>query len=243
MIVMRDPDGELNRLYLPVTLDDAVVLAIVDCGTPRTWLRAPGEGAQWVDDLHVATMAGQRMVIPGRRVPAFEEAAGLPPVVGCVGNDFLLAAVTVLDVETATLTRMASLDPTFLGWPALGFEVQAGMIFVDAVLDGEPRRCQLDTGAPASVLLRDGGGLDDDTGEGRDVLGNALPMRKGRGTFAFGGRVRDVPIWKMRAFPHLEEVGRLAGQSLDGMVGLSSLGQTRIVLDPFGQRLLLEPLA
>lgn len=245
MYVVRTADGHLDRLYLPVHLEAAEpALAIVDCGTPRTWLRSTGKGEEWIDDAWRATLGGLRLILPGRRVPPFEESAGPLPVIGAVGNDYLLAGITVLDVANACLTRLraAGAQPAWDAWPAFHIEVERGMIFLDAELDGVSRRLQLDTGAPACILLRDEGEASDAVGVGRDVLGNPLPMHRSTTAFSLpGGSSRTVPLWKMRSFPHLEAVGTATGQKLEGILGLSALGQKRIVLDAVGGRVLLEP--
>ncbi|MBM3461183.1 MAG: hypothetical protein FJX76_03685 [Armatimonadetes bacterium] len=238
-IIVWKVDGHLDRFYLPVKpAEGPPGVMIVDCGTPRSWLHSFGEGAEWVEGAHRATIAGRGYVLPGRRVPPFDEAEGLPQkIIGAVGNDFLLAGSVIFDVPGTSMTRLpadAALPPTD-GWHVFAVEIVNGMIFLDAELDGAIRRVQLDSGAPASILLRDAGDADDAEASGRDVLGNALAVRKSSGTF----KGRTVPLWKMRTFPHLEAVGAATGQKLEGILGLSSLGQKRIVITQ--TRLFLEP--
>lgn len=247
-MIVRLDKGNPCRLYVPIEVDGSKKLAIVDCGTSRFWLELPQEEGkdEWADDAFVVTMGGQRLHVLGRRVPPFQETAEGQAAIGAIGNDYLLAGTLLLDLREGTLQRLprGTPVPEAAKWPAVPFALKRGIIVLDARFDLRRVRVMLDTGAADSIWKGQTGKRGDVRGETNDVHGNPLPYWLGTMRLQLGGGLlgRKVPVMRMKALEHLDEIARAIGEKLDGIVGLTSLGRRRVIIDPVRQRILLEPL-
>jgi hypothetical protein len=243
MIVTRY-DGVPNRLYLDVHDEagrDGYV--IVDSGTSRSWLKASGRGPEFTPDAYVARLGGERMHMLGRRVPFTENHD--KPIIGCVGNDYLLAGVTVLDLGRGHLTRMPARArvPGSNTWHRFPIEVQGGIILTQAVLGGKQRTLLVDTGAPSSILIGQRLGPNARHEEKGDVYDQPLDLEQVEMPLQLpDGSSRVVPVELMEHFAHLEnDVARPLKRHIDGILGLSSLGGRRVIFDRARKEMLLEP--
>lgn len=245
-IVVVEDDVGLQRLYLPIEVDGAKRYAIVDCGTARFWIASPQEEGkgEWIDNAWVATLGGRRLHVLGRRVPGFHEMIFGQRPIGAIGNDFLLAGTLVLDLAKGSLTRLprGTVVPEAATWPSVPFTLLRGMILLDVTFDGQEAHVLLDTGAPKAVWIGQKGKKGDLLGETHDVHGEKLRYWLGAMSLGLGSETRRVKVQRMERFPHLEVTAEALGEEVDGLLGLSSLGRRRIVLDPEEGKMLLEPI-
>jgi predicted aspartyl protease len=171
-----------NFLFVPVTIDGAETLMVVDTGAETTLLTP-----ETVDRLALAhdrsrrsmligiagTQASESVVIPtlavgglvlrdkGAEVSAIGTFQGLGrPVAGLLGADVLAGHDVEIDVPGRRMTLYDVRDcDGLVPWRGQATSITAsegphGLIYLPAFVDGHEVRAQLDTGARSSLLTR-----------------------------------------------------------------------------------------
>jgi hypothetical protein len=107
-----------------------------------------------------------------------------------------------------------------------------GIIHGHITVDGVDHHVMIDTGSPTTLLIAQP--LPGDRPRtAHDALGNPFTVFDGRGklTIATGLPVADVSVTRAPRFPHLTDIANALGIPIDGLLGLASMGEARIVFD------------
>jgi hypothetical protein len=237
--VTRDPSGVPTRLHVPVLVNGRSAKLLFDTGSALSFL-ATGRGTpDFTPVAGTVTLAGRRVTLPGRNIEPSREDG-----VGALGADVLLGAPTLLDLRTGALVRSVS-DAQLAEarrWPALPFENVRGHLLVRALVDGRPLRLMLDTGSPHLMWLRAPRGPNEAPLTTTDAIGNPVPMFYGHAALRLGTMAAmTVPVLKVASFPYFEQTVRQLGGSLDGLLGLSSLGSARVFFEPGAGTMRFQP--
>ena len=155
-------------------------------------------------------------------------------VIGTLGGDLFADHVVEVDLRKKRLIRYAANAPPAVPptWPSLVIEVVRGIPLARAVVDGKPVRLIVDTGAWNLQLLDRDAEVPADARSVRDVFGNAVQFASGQALLRLGDMAeRQVSVSRTRAFPAFERQAAELGGGIDGLLGLSSLGASRILFD------------
>jgi predicted aspartyl protease len=254
-------------LLVPVTLDRARVLLVVDTGaetstvTPeaaaRLKLRHDGGHATLVGvagalrsesvRLRRLDLGGIVWPEPSLSVAALPSFPGVePPVAGLLGADLLARYDVELDIPGR---RMALYSVTDCGQYAPAGETGAvplsrtasGLVFVSAVVDGQPVRALLDTGARTTLLSRR-------TAARLGVSGDMLaddPTRSGVGigladVTVHRHRFNEVRLGPVVARRMLVDVADLGLPGVDMLLGMDFLAAHQVWISYATGRLFLR---
>jgi hypothetical protein len=98
-------------------------------------------------------------------------------------------------------------------------------------LDGKDVRLILDTGSPHVVFLSSTPRAGETRIRGEDGNGEPLTLYESTIDISFGGGpARSVTVDRTESFPTLQKSIADIGEDISGLLGLSALGQQRIVI-------------
>jgi hypothetical protein len=211
-----------SRIYALAQVHGADVALLVDTGSQTTFLSTnstrpvPSAG-----ELHFGCST---RTVAGRPIHSEETIDGRA-VVGFLGNDFFLETPRVIDLAAQTI-RAGTCDGV-----RIAYENRSNYLFVGAIVDGHQLRLGFDTGAPHALWLGRQPTPGDQAVATQDAYGNPITLYLGTAAIELGGPSRSVPILRAPSFPSLEDSNRALGGGIDGLVGLSTLGATKICFD------------
>ena len=233
--VTRDPLGP-TRIYALVTHAGEEAALLVDTGSQITFLSHDGpDGAPNVGEVDFG--CEQRRTLRGRPFHSDEMVDGRR-VVGFLGNDFFLEKQRTFDLP-ANRIREGTCP---LEWPRAPIENRFDFLFVMATVDGQPLRLGFDTGAPHTLWLGQDGRPGDQAVASQDAYGNPLTLYLGNGQLAVAGAApRSVPILRILRFPSLEDSNMAIGGGIDGLLGLTTVGDRRFCIDAAENAIRFEP--
>jgi hypothetical protein len=246
LIVERSPYG-VTRVHARATLGGKAVAVGIDTGGAQSFMRV-GNGAEGLWPNAAVLKSGDvSLAMPGRGDVGPGQAPGGLPVPASFGVDFFLAGTTELKLtsEAELVRRPPGVVPREAKtWPTLPYRVVSGNLVVRVMVDGVPRRLMVDTGSPDLLLLHvapaSGDRPIDDIA---DINGAKVPAFSGQARLTLRGTPpRAVPVLKAQRFLYLEAMFKGMGGKLDGLLGLTSLGPRRVIIDPSAKVLRLGPL-
>jgi hypothetical protein len=233
--ITREPLGPV-RLYALVTHEGADAALLVDTGSQISFLSHDGpDGAPNVGEVDFGC---ERRTLRGRPFHSTETADGRP-VVGFLGNDYFLEKQRMFDLPADRIR-----DGTCpLTWPRAMIENRFDYLFVMAQVDGAMLRLGFDTGAPHTLWLGQDGKPGDQPVSSQDAYGNPLVFYLGSAQLAFAeSPARTVPILRIQSFPSLEDSNAAIGGGIDGLLGLTTMGDRRFCIDAVDGSIRFEPL-
>jgi len=238
LVVDRSSLGP-SRIFARILYRGQPAALLVDTGSQLTFLSNPGrpDGEPNVGEV---TLGCETRSLPGRPFSSDERADGLP-VVGFLGNDYFFERDRELDLRNHVLKASAESEP--IGWTRLPYENVFDFIFVSIVLDGVPLRLGFDTGAVHTLWLRQAGRPGDTEVSTQDAYGNMLTLYLSTAPLQLVDEPeRRVPVLRAPSFPSLEDGNRLLPGQIDGLFGLTSMGDRRIRIDAKRSVIWLSPL-
>jgi hypothetical protein len=237
--VTHEAEGP-TRIYLPVEYQGVAAALLVDTGSQISFLSVPKGSPDPVLDAGVVKMGCELRHLPGRPIVSDEQIDGLR-VVGFLGNDFFFERLTEIDLKEDKIRWPAPVNHAQLGWTALPFENVKDFIFVEVKLDGAPLRLGFDTGAAHALWLGQGPRKGDQAVYTQDAYGTPITLYLGLATLELANEpARQVPILRAPSFPSLEQSNALVGGKIDGLLGLTSVGDRRIRIDAASSKIWLE---
>lgn len=233
--------GHLSRVYVPVDQNGTREHAILDSGTARTWYRL-ASGTDFTADAFVSRIGDTTLTIFGRNVPALGETIEGREEIGAIGLDWMSAGPTELDLRNGRLVRypVGTVLPGVESWPTMTVRRSRGLVHGDVTVDGVTHHVMVDTGAPITLLIgepRPG----DVPRTSHDVLGQSFTVYDGTSTVAIAAEGHAVPVERAPVFQHLTDIGNAIGENIEGLLGLSSMGQGRVIFDLGAGLIRFEP--
>jgi hypothetical protein len=228
-----------DRAFVPVVKDGAAALFMLDTGAAITHLVHGLALPPFLPSAGVVALGCQPRTLDSWRQRPVDGVDGLE-VIGSVGADVFLGAPTELDLRRGVLRFHDRLPAETSTWPSVPFDVKDGVMVISAEVDGYPVRLLFDTGTNDLTLLT--AGIDDRAGvASTDVFGNKLRLVWGSASLVWGSSApRIVTAWRTRSFPAFEQQARTWGGT-HGLLGLSSFGARRLVVDGKRGRIYLGP--
>jgi hypothetical protein len=236
--VLRDQNPV--RLYVPVVYEAQEGWFILDTGSQVTFVPLGPDDPDYVPSYATIELGGRMVSIAGRRLELVEEHQGIP-ILGILGNDVMLASPWELDLPGGRLVEVQDTTP-YDDWTRLAFENVYDFMFARATVDGVEVRMGVDTGATHLLWL----GMDGEPGDvpqpTQDALGNPVTLYLGTASLLMGGEPeRIIPVWRTLSFPAIEMSNMQIGGQIDGIIGLSTLGDRRLLLNGPQDELRLDP--
>lgn len=232
--VTRDPLGP-TRLYALVQHDGADVALVVDTGSQITFLSH--DGPDGAPNVGTVDFGCEQRSLRGRPFHLTETVDG-KPVVGFLGNDFFLEKQRMFDLPANRIREGACPQE----WPRTAIENRFNFLFVMANVDGSLLRLGFDTGAPHTLWLDQDGKVGDQPVSSQDAYGNPLTLFLGSAALALAGEpTRTVPILRIQDFPSLEDSNAQIGGGINGLFGLSAMGDRRFCIDGTDASIRFEP--
>jgi hypothetical protein len=229
----KTPSRDLSRLYAIGRCDGRPAAFLVDTASPDSFVIVPGDRA--VDHRRRARveLGGTVQKLPARNDVRIDERTdnGIR-VVGFIGNDFFRegSGITVIDPTNRIMYRAKK----FIAgerWSPMPFEWQNNYMFVRAKVDGKPLRLAFDTGAPDTFLLGEMGRPGDVACQSVDGYGTPVTFYRGDSLVELPGQAPVcVPVLRAPQFKSMEDSNRQQGHLSNGLIGLSTLGERRVVI-------------
>jgi hypothetical protein len=236
-LVLTFDDGAPDSQLVPARTATAEGYLALDTGSASTFLYDPDER-----EGQVTIGARTTLTVSGRDLPP-ETFAG-KPILGVLGADFLLAGPSELDYPGRRIVRHRGRRPCEHddGCVVTPFLDAEGHIAVRVEIDGAPKLLMLDTGSRHTLLVGESGRGGDERAQSAGIDGLPFDVFVGTSELTLAGERREVPVLRASAFPYFESFARELHPDLAGLLGLTSIGFRRIVIDPEAHVLRLGPL-
>jgi predicted aspartyl protease len=249
-LIVAVTNGDVGSQFVPVRVDGNDALLTVDTGSSTTFLYGPEDHARAYEvDIGCETLRVMRRDFAARSYDG-------RPVVGVLGADFFLTALTELDYPTGSIVRHHderdhAPNGGITGGNATDVHVPivdaAGHIAVRAVVDGSEHLLMMDTGAPHVVLAWTPGRPDDTKIVVEDVNGTTIDAYVGNSQVAIeavGGpsEERTLPVFRIPSWPYFESYAKTLHPDMAGLYGRSAIGFRHVVVDEAAGVLVLGPL-
>jgi hypothetical protein len=240
-LVIERRAGHPVRFYVRVEGEGGPGLMLLDTGTAKSHLTRPMNGPAMVSQAGRIRVGCRTQAMDGWAERALDPFGGLP-VLGSFGADFVMKGTTELDLRSGRLIRWGQLLPDVVrAWPQVALGTKDGMPVTRAVVDGYPLELLVDTGSEDSILMTED--LDDRQATvTTDALGNSLRLVSMTSSLLWGAAPQNVRVSWTRQFPAFQRLVQSWGGTA-GLLGVTSLGERRIVFDASDRRLYLEPKA
>lgn len=226
--VHKDERGLVDRLHARVEALDRSGPFLVDTGTSRTF-------ASRINDDPVyntpAIIACRSTVIP-----VFDRGTGTTPSgeaqSGRLGVDLLMRGAYDLDLANGSFTWATVSPPPPSGAIVLPLETRHNwLVASNVVVDGKAVKLLVDTGAHNILLMSKSARAGEHTFKGMDGTGAEVTLFGADGEVSLAGeKPRRLPVDRAETFPTLEKVIEGVGNDVVGLLGLSALGDKRIIL-------------
>ncbi|MCC6428987.1 MAG: hypothetical protein IT435_19475 [Phycisphaerales bacterium] len=240
--------GEIGGMVVPVERDGRLGSLAIDTGSALTFLYLGRDGAEYIPLAGRIRIGCEMLDLPGRNFEADPPEPGerpAPPIIGVLGADFLIDALTDFDPVRQTITRYNQgkpVDADWDRWTAVPYDNVRDHILIHIAIDGKPKRLMWDTGAPHVLLIGEQGQPGDQKSEAQDVMGGRFPMFLGAALVGIGDEpAASKPVLRAPRFPYFEGTVEALGGNIDGLAGQSLFGHRRIVFDPASGMLRIAP--
>lgn len=242
LVVGRDSDGALQRLYVQIQRDGRPALLTFDTGNPITKLSHDSA----VRNSEIANAAQVRLFCddvwlasqPQSSLNADGSFRGLP-VVGALGSNVLDGIVLEVDVaRQAFIRHPAEWTPEAGSWNRLPLWFPKGIIVTRAAIDGTDYWLSFDTGGWRTFLFDRNADTAPPRHVTHDWTGNEVIMAERPALLALGDAPpRKITIDRSGHYPVFEYW--MSATGVTGAIGISSIATERFVLDKQRSALLL----
>ena len=238
-------DNVADDQVIPIRFNGEDVWLALDTGAPFTFLFSDPDGPEYIERAGTIEIGCEKRELSAYR----DDAIGVEmfrgkPIIGILGLDFFLDVPAEIDYPGGRLVRYLDrkLPESYLELPELplrGREQDRALVKV--TLDGTELTLTFDTGAHDTVLIDAVGAEGDGYMQVQTADGRRWDVLVGEATLALPGE-KPRPVTVLRAqdleyiAPEMREIGSR------GLLGLTSLGWRRVVLDFENDTLKLGPL-
>jgi hypothetical protein len=219
--------GSTDRLHVQIEYNGAPAVLLLDTGSPTTFFQEPLGSPDPVANAATFQIGCDAVVVDGRPEAPEGSVNGMPSV-GTFGVDRLLAATSEIDLVDERLSYANVAGTT--GWMTAPYDVVSGLVLPHVALDGQPMRLMLDTGSQDTLWLGQAAQPGDVAVDTTDAQGNVVHLFAGTAMLTIGNMQRTIPVLRAPSFPYLEQTVAALGGDVQGLLGLSSLGDA-FVLD------------
>jgi hypothetical protein len=234
LVVGRDGDGALQRVYMRVEKDGKPALLTFDTGNPITKLSH--DSAQQSTEIRNASQI--RLFCQNEWLDSQPQSSlnadgtyqGLP-VIGALGTNVLEGGVLEVDVpHQAFIRHTADWVAPGSAWTRLPLWFPKGVIVTRATIDGTEYWVEFDTGGWRTFLFDANADMSPPRHVTHDWVGNEVVMAERPATLALGDAPpRKITIDRSRHYPVFE--GWMASTGVTGAIGISSIGTEHFILD------------
>jgi hypothetical protein len=236
-------DGVADTQAVIATLDGEEVYLGFDSGSPMTFVFGDEGDPEFVPDAATLTVGCVDRIVDAIRFEGIgEERLDGRRVVGVLGLDFFEDAAIAIDYPRGELVQYRTVPPEIDGATAIPIRgLDELRIVADAELDGESIAWMVDTGAPSTILVGVEGREGDEEVTLQTADGRTWTAFVGDGLLALPGEApRLVPIMRAPALKYVEET--VAEVGARGLLGMTSIGWRKMVIDLPSETLYLFPL-
>jgi hypothetical protein len=247
LLVGHDSNGSPRRAYVRVGLGPRDVAMELDTGSATSYVMIEkGEDPAEESLLREVRVRDTVRRLPRRHVQLDPDVYGLAErgglaVRGAFGAEEVLKGTTDIDLARGCLTQhpRGHVLAEARTWPTQRFSVVNGVIVTHVEIDGEPRAALFDTGVGYSILVTDQFRPYQDHQVVHDVRGLAIDLYGRQGTVRWGtGRVEPTRVERT---PRFDTFYAMRLGDVHAMVGISSMGVRRIIVDAAQGVLRVEP--
>jgi hypothetical protein len=236
-----DAHGVPERIYVVGELEGEKVALWFDTGADESHLDHGLTGPEVGQSKEVA-FGGKKRVLRSWRRQQWEGIDGLK-CVGAIGTDEVLGGATEIDLKRGCLTkRQSGQFPADAGtWSSMAIDIVNNRIVTNATINGAPWRLMVDTGVYDTIVISpDRTDFGPDRFTVGDVLGTQVFFAREPALFSWqGSSPRQIPTWATSRFSTFDMLA--LGPSIRGMLGLTTIGKRRFVVDSEMKRMLVEP--
>jgi hypothetical protein len=229
LAVHKDDRGYIDRLHVTVEALNQDSAFLVDTGSERTFAITTSWGPASTD----AVIGCRSTSVPLVSRNSVATAPDGRPQRGMLGADLLAHdAYFDLDLRAGQLSWTGTAPEPPEVAIVVPIEWRNGWLVASGiVVDGKARTLILDTGSPHVFLMgttpRDGEQAVFDT----DGTGASITYYVADGDVTLpGGAVQRIPVDRAADFPTLQNLITSLGGDIDGLLGLSALGDRRLVI-------------
>lgn len=228
--VHKSADGFVDRIHARVDALGKVGPFLVDTGTSRTFaLRTSSDD----DTYNTPAVIACRSTV----IPVFDnQGMGTTPdgelQSGRLGVDLLSRGAYDLDLRAGTFLWTDTTPATPPRAVVLALEPRDGFLIASGVrVDGRDTKLIVDTGAHNILVMSDVERPGETASTARDGTGEEFTLYTAAGAVSLaGGKDRRIPVDRAASFPTLEKLIQQLGTDIDGLLGLSALGDERIIV-------------
>jgi predicted aspartyl protease len=228
--VHKDANGFVDRIHARVDALGKNGPFLVDTGTSRTFaLRAAAE-----EDTYntPAVIACRSTVIPVFDRGSLGTTPEGEPQIGRLGVDLLRRGAYDLDLRAGTFMWTDTSPAKPERAVVLALEPRSGFLVASGVrVDGRDLKLLVDTGAHNILVMSKTPRPGERATIATDGTGKEFTLYAAHGDVALaGGATRRLPVDRAASFPTLEALIADLGSDIEGLLGLSALGDERIVI-------------
>jgi hypothetical protein len=243
--VHHDEAGRVDRLHVQLSAQGKLGEYLLDTGSLTSFVTRSGDGT---DASATTTISCRPTTLPIiARLRPGTTPAGLAQA-GVLGSDLVANASTLdLDLVNGQLSwRDAApampLPPRAVVVP---IEVRNGWLVASGVkVDGRDVKLIVDTGSTNVVVVSKTPRLKEAREDTVDGTASSITLFHGDGEIDLGdGVARHVPVDRTDSFATLEGLIQSLGGDIAGLLGLTSLGRERIMIDEHRMMLVLPPVS
>jgi hypothetical protein len=239
--VKYDAWGAPERVYVIGELDGEKVALWFDTGADESHLDHGLSGPE-VGPSKQVTFGGKTRTLRSWRRQKWEGIDGLR-CVGAIGTDEVLGGATEIDFKRGCLTKRPTgqLPVDSGNWWSAAIDVVNNRIVTNATINGSAWRLMFDTGVYDTIVISpDRTDFGPDRFSVGDVLGTQVMFSRERALFSWQGSApRQIPTWATARFSTFDMLA--LGPGIRGMLGLTTIGKRRVVIDSEMKRMLVEP--
>jgi len=245
LVVWRADAGYASRLFANVTYRNNRGIFLLDFGSGLTFLSLEAGSPDPVYDAGTVEIGACDLTLLGRPYSDDENVDGSLPI-GTLGTDAFLTTPTELDLVSGRVVRypIGQLPSGASTWPEVPFDVYEGGIIVAVTLNGTAVRLLVDTGSPHTAWVGQPPEPGDVPYPSEDASGALITFYLGTATLALTPTdTQSIPILRIQSWPYFQQSEMVIGGDYQGLLGLSALGNRRIIVDPQASVFRFGPIA
>lgn len=228
--VHKSAAGFVDRIHARVDALGKTGPFLVDTGTSRTFALRTSSA----DDTYntPAVIACRSTMIPVFDNQGMGTTPEGEPQSGRLGVDLLARGAYDLDLRAGTFFWTDTTPAKPARAVVLALEPRDGFLVASGVrVDGRDTKLIVDTGAHNILVMSDVERPGETASIATDGTGKEFTLYSADGAVSIaGGAERRIPVDRAAAFPTLEKLIQELGPDIDGLLGLSALGDERIIV-------------